>query len=219
MQNPELKKTKCSHHCTDNAEGYLCSCDDGYILENDLKTCKFTQSESVIEETEDLEIDKDEDEENLEKEREEEEELQEETDEAESIVECTEEDILRCKPGKCISENSDVRCDCPDGFLEKSKSCHDLDECQYGTHECSHNCHNLYGNYECSCPPGLKIMTDGKTCDDVDECEFGVDGICGQLVCRNTYGSYKCVCPDEKEMNEHGHCVETNLCGEDNGGE
>lgn len=202
MNNPELNKTKCSHHCRDDHEGFVCHCDEGYKLENDLKTCKLIESEVVKEETEEIE----------------EEEEEEETDEAESIIECTEEDIVRCKPGKCVSENSDVRCECPEGFLEKSKSCHDLDECQYGTHECSHNCHNLYGNYECSCPPGLKIMSDGKTCDDIDECEFGDDGICGHLVCRNTYGSYKCVCPDDKEMNEHGHCVETNLCGENNGG-
>lgn len=201
MENHENNKTKCSHNCSDNEDGFVCHCPEGFRLENDLKTCKLVETETT-EETEDLES-------NVNNESDE---------EVGTVIECTEDDMLRCKPGKCIIESTSIRCECPAGFIEKSSSCHDLDECQYGSHDCSHNCHNLYGNYECSCPAGLKLHSDGKTCDDINECEYGEDGICGDMVCKNTYGSYKCVCPDTKQLNEHGHCVETNLCGENNGG-
>ena len=133
---------------------------------------------------------------------------------------CSEKEIEDCSPGQCVfnADESWSSCACPAGFIEKSNKCIDWDDCEHGTHNCSASCHNTVGSFECSCPPGLILHSDGRNCEDTNECEFGDDGICGELECVNTHGSYKCVCRDGKEMDEHGDCVEKSLCYIDNGG-
>lgn len=137
--------------------------------------------------------------------------------EAESIVECSFDDHELCSPGNCLIVGSEKECSCPSGFVVKSKGCVDLNECEHGTHQCSHSCHNTEGSYRCSCPNGLRLSEDEQTCDDFDECSHN-EGICGSLECRNTYGSYKCICGDGKEMDEEGKCHSPNLCHNNNGG-
>lgn len=134
-----------------------------------------------------------------------------------SIVECSSDDHEHCSPGNCLVVGSEKECTCPTGFALKSRKCVDIDECEHGSHQCSHSCHNSEGSYKCSCPRGLKLSDDEKTCDDLDECSEDEE-ICGNLECRNTYGSYKCICPSGKELDEHGRCQTPNLCIHNNGG-
>lgn len=137
--------------------------------------------------------------------------------EVESIVECSTDDHENCSPGSCIVNRMEKECSCPSGFAQKSRKCVDFDECEHGTHQCSHSCHNTEGSFRCSCPNGLKLSDDAKTCDDFDECSYD-DEVCGTLECHNTYGSYKCICRDGNEIDEHGNCRRPNLCERNNGG-
>ncbi len=45
-----------------------------------------------------------------------------------------------CSPGECINTDDGYRCECPSGYIEKAKRCHDVNECEIGNHHCSHEC-------------------------------------------------------------------------------
>lgn len=169
------------------------------MLQNDYKTC----NEEVVPVTNEVERGRDYEDN--------------EVEEPESVVECSSDDHENCSPGNCVVHGNEKECQCPTGFAQKSRKCVDLDECEYGSHQCSHSCHNTEGSYKCSCPHGLRLSDDEKMCDDFDECSLD-DDICGAMECRNTYGSYKCICQDGTEIDEHGKCRVTNLCEDSNGG-
>ena len=40
----------------------------------------------------------------------------------------------------------------------------DVDECQTGEHNCSHNCSNTLGSFECKCKDGYSLQGDRTTC-------------------------------------------------------
>lgn len=40
----------------------------------------------------------------------------------------------------------------------------DIDECQVNNGNCSDNCTNTIGGYECQCNPGFELMNDSSTC-------------------------------------------------------
>ena len=40
----------------------------------------------------------------------------------------------------------------------------DNDECIGNNHNCSHNCLNVPGSYECSCDKGYTLDEDQRTC-------------------------------------------------------
>ncbi|TRY54403.1 hypothetical protein DNTS_023681 [Danionella cerebrum] len=63
---------------------------------------------------------------------------------------------------------------------------------------CQHECRNTLGSYQCTCPPGYQLLSNGRTCKDIDEC--AVQGVqCGpNQMCFNTRGGYQCLdtpCP------------------------
>ncbi|XP_070554791.1 sushi, von Willebrand factor type A, EGF and pentraxin domain-containing protein 1-like [Ptychodera flava] len=47
-------------------------------------------------------------------------------------------------------------------------SCHDIDECASGEHECQHVCRNSLGSYVCECHPGFVLDDDGKHCKEIN---------------------------------------------------
>ncbi|XP_030385204.1 fibrillin-2 isoform X2 [Scaptodrosophila lebanonensis] len=115
--------------------------------------------------------------------------------------ECTRENgHAHCRPGSCRdNENStSYSCVCPPGYANEVYSCLDIDECAAGTHQCSHNCFNVEGGYQCLCPVGYVIGDDGNTCEDVDECKLD-NGGCQQL-CRNLPGAHACACDPGYEL-------------------
>lgn len=46
-ENECLDARSCSQRCTDEKHGFTCSCDDGYTLDTDKRTCKVTDNVQV----------------------------------------------------------------------------------------------------------------------------------------------------------------------------
>ncbi|XP_073692711.1 hemicentin-1 [Garra rufa] len=89
------------------------------------------------------------------------------------------------------------RHECPVGYTSKDGTCIDIDECAFRK-PCQHECRNTIGSYQCTCPPGYQLLSNGRTCKDIDECS--VQGVqCGpNQMCFNTRGGYQCLdtpCP------------------------
>ncbi|XP_062273055.1 hemicentin-1 [Scomber scombrus] len=90
-----------------------------------------------------------------------------------------------------------TRQSCPVGYTNRDGTCVDVDECLLRK-PCQHECRNTIGSFQCSCPPGYKLLPNGRSCKDIDECvEQGIQ--CGQSqMCFNTRGGYQCLdtpCP------------------------
>ncbi|XP_076859373.1 hemicentin-1 isoform X2 [Brachyhypopomus gauderio] len=86
---------------------------------------------------------------------------------------------------------------CPIGYTSKDGACVDVDECVFRK-PCQHVCRNTPGGFQCLCPLGYQLTSNGRTCRDIDECtEQGVQ--CGpNQMCFNTRGGYQCLdtpCP------------------------
>ncbi|KAM3610982.1 uncharacterized protein V6R79_011806 [Siganus canaliculatus] len=90
-----------------------------------------------------------------------------------------------------------TRQSCPVGYTNRDGTCVDIDECLLRK-PCQHECRNTIGSFQCSCPPGYKLLPNGRNCKDIDECvEQGIQ--CGHnQMCFNTRGGYQCLdtpCP------------------------
>nr|XP_054929258.1 sushi, von Willebrand factor type A, EGF and pentraxin domain-containing protein 1-like [Dermacentor andersoni] len=75
---------------------------------------------------------------------------------------------------QCI-ENDDgsSECRCSDSY--EGRYCqYDVDECLFGSHNCSHLCINTRGSYACACPPGMALGDDGAACLDTSYCAYGL---------------------------------------------
>ncbi|XP_062920094.1 hemicentin-1 isoform X2 [Mobula hypostoma] len=90
-----------------------------------------------------------------------------------------------------------IRKTCPEGYEAKHGNCIDIDECE-NKEPCQHDCKNTAGSYQCLCPSGYRLMSNGKACHDVDEC-LEQNIYCGaNRMCFNMRGSYQCIdtpCP------------------------
>ncbi|XP_056628956.1 hemicentin-1 isoform X2 [Triplophysa dalaica] len=101
------------------------------------------------------------------------------------------------------------RHECPIGYTSKDGTCIDIDECVFRK-PCQHECRNTIGSYQCMCPPGYQLSSNGRTCKDIDECtQQGVQ--CGaNQMCFNTRGGYQCLdtpCPDSYQRGRNpGTC-------------
>merc|ERR1712119_270084 len=89
---------------------------------------------------------------------------------------------------------------CPAGFekIEITPTkfrCEDIDECSQVYPMCQHECVNLPGSYECTCPEGYELVS-GTRCSDVNECATNP---CEEGTCMNLYGSYQCNLPEQCE--------------------
>lgn len=112
----DLNKTKCSHDCIDQKEGYQCSCPPGSLLivlfSHKCKRHSLVTGHKL------------------------------DTDFKTCLVDNPCEQENHCSPGMCINTNDGYRCECPSGYIEKAKRCHDENECEIGNHQCSHECNN-----------------------------------------------------------------------------
>ncbi|XP_001920501.5 hemicentin-1 [Danio rerio] len=101
------------------------------------------------------------------------------------------------------------RHECPVGYTSKDGTCIDIDECAFRK-PCQHECRNTIGSYQCTCPPGYQLLSNGRTCKDIDECT--VQGVqCGpNQMCFNTRGGYQCLdtpCPNSYQRGRNpGTC-------------
>ncbi|XP_053550348.1 uromodulin-like [Bombina bombina] len=102
-----------------------------------------------------------------------------------------------CDPNAtCKEEMGFLECSCKDGFIGDGFTCTDIDECTYAwSNNCSFDCINTFGSYECLCRSGYSQIS-GNTCVDIDECSTSELNNCHPLAsCQNYEGSYLCYCP------------------------
>uniref|UniRef100_A0A3P9NU60 Fibulin 2 n=1 Tax=Poecilia reticulata TaxID=8081 RepID=A0A3P9NU60_POERE len=78
----------------------------------------------------------------------------------------------------------------------------DVNECESGL-QCSQECANIYGSYQCYCRKGYYLREDRHTCEDIDECSQSIGHLCAYR-CVNTPGDYQCACP------EYGYAMSPN---------
>ena len=199
----------CAHVCNDNApaaEGdafFTCSCDDGYALESDGKSCGDIDecagdNECVANASCDNTIGSYECTCNQ----------YWNADGSDARVECINndecaDDTTLCGGsevpenlyGECINlTDGSYECSCMTGFTFEGDVCVDIDECETGDHVCQPSavCVNQHmgtdgQKYTCDCDPGTMpeilynrqelARTSGViiTCKDIDECEIGAD--------------------------------------------
>lgn len=97
----------------------------------------------------------------------------------------------------------------------------DIDECAH-PNACGTNalCHNIPGNYTCSCPEGF-VGNPFDGCVDQDECQH--PNACGPgAICTNLLGGRECYCPPGFQgdpyttgCNDMDECSRANPCGRD----
>ncbi|XP_077996694.1 uncharacterized protein LOC144450002, partial [Glandiceps talaboti] len=197
---------ECQHECEDTPSGYICSCNDGYQLSSDIRTC------SDINECDDQAICSD---------------LAVCVNEVGSYVcickdgyekigtQCT--DINECNTTANCNENAVCNntqgsfiCKCKTGYEGDGITCVDVNECNVDM-ICGQTakCNNTEGSFTCYCLAGY-YMDDG-TCEDTDECTNG-DHIChANAECTNTEGSYTCAC-NQGFTGDGFQCLDVDEC-------
>uniref|UniRef100_A0A8C6X064 Thrombomodulin n=1 Tax=Neogobius melanostomus TaxID=47308 RepID=A0A8C6X064_9GOBI len=77
---------------------------------------------------------------------------------------------LHCGKEECVAvcdPNNRYQCYCPDGYILEERVAHsvciDIDECESDAH-CDQDCENSFGGYECFCNPGFTLV-DKTTCE------------------------------------------------------
>ncbi|XP_071145233.1 uncharacterized protein [Mytilus edulis] len=206
-----LQNGGCEQNCANSHGSFECSCDRGYLLQNDNKTC--------------IDIN----------------ECLNKNGDCEQICRNTNGSFhCRCRDGFvllndgktctdknecifsnggcsqiCVNDYESHHCECSPGFKlqDDGKSCSDIDECQSNS-RCAHECKNIIGSYTCSCRSGFQLGSDGFSCHDKDNC-IDVHCLNGGSCIDNT-GSYSCKCAAGFEGN---HCAkDINECVFVNGG-
>uniref|UniRef100_A0A670YLJ4 Fibulin 7 n=1 Tax=Pseudonaja textilis TaxID=8673 RepID=A0A670YLJ4_PSETE len=103
--------------------------------------------------------------------------------------------------GTCVDAGPRYSCLCPSGWSGTFCPAADVDECQlyqsnYHTRICLHECVNLPGSYQCTCPPGYQFQAEQNICSDVDECATNQDNCSRGQICVNLFGGFRCVKPE-----------------------
>ena len=176
----------CAQVCTNSVGSFQCSCNSGYTLNVDGRTCsgKQGQSHHALNNV------------NM-----------------HSIVITylhaisSKLDINECATSNggcnqhCTNTPGSFQCSCNNGFSLSSngRTCVDNDECTANTDDCSQICTNTAGSFSCSCNSGFTLATDGRTCVEINECTLGTHNC--QQRCVNTQGGFRCECNSGFQLN------------------
>ncbi|XP_013397931.1 fibulin-1-like, partial [Lingula anatina] len=159
----------CAHRCSNTFGGFQCSCNAGYTLDDNGKTCNGNCANIVLH--------------RLLKEH---------------AVKAVCKEIGECQQSMCshfcTNTNGSFTCTCQAGYLLNADgvTCDDVDECSTNNGGCAQVCNNLPGSFQCECSSGYQFGQDGITCEDINECN-SFNGGC-QDICENTIGSFVCNC-------------------------
>ncbi|OWF55878.1 Fibrillin-3 [Mizuhopecten yessoensis] len=217
--NECLVYTPCDHNCQDLVGGYSCSCNAGFDLQADLRSC--VDSDECLKGT-DL------------------------CNTAntqcrntngtyacdclsgyayKSFLEC--QDINECITGaftcpnnsRCSNTVGGYTCDCNFGYErdEQLNTCIEINEClQKNT--CEQKCVDGVGIYTCECLPGFVLDADARTCNANGTCTAGeiqaCDGGSSQSKCSPdpVNGGTTCACPSGFALNSSNFCEDINEC-------
>ena len=87
-----------------------------------------------------------------------------------------------------------------------------MDECRQGMCR-GGQCLNNKGGFQCLCPVGHHVSSDGYSCINFNEC--GQSGFCANGVCVSDNGSFKCQCNDGFTLSPSGlSCIDIDECRE-----
>lgn len=193
-RNCTTKNGGCEHMCNEEGEEVICSCNDGYELNEDGLSCRLKnmcfedtcQYQCVMGETgftclcpQGFELDTD-------------------RRTCLDIDECLWREV--CGDHLCINTEGSYACTCKEGFEMIDGECRDFDECI--SHTCEHTCLNNIGSFSCQCHDGFELSEDGQSCEDINECL--VDSC--KYECVNTRGSFLCACPIGFQLDRNGEC-------------
>lgn len=207
----------CSQVCISQTSGPVCSCQQGFVLDQDGKTCNVNYCgtnnggcQSICTNSKNgsdcscpqgykLKSDG---------------------------KNCT--NIDECRDGShkcdkqttyCSDKQGSYECSCKRGYRQHDAfSCVDKDECA-GSNWCSQICQNTPGTYRCSCYQGYNLNRDGFTCDDVNECSGHNKCNTSLSTCVNKMGTYKCRCFSGliNDVSDRFKCVDKDECRYSNG--
>ncbi|XP_035277225.1 matrilin-3-like isoform X8 [Anguilla anguilla] len=210
----------CEHICVNDNGDYYCRCWEGFVLNEDMKTCSKQSRDSCAlgHDCEHICVNNNDD----------------------YYCRCLEgfvlnEDMKSCSKQSgsrallvtgrdscalghdcehiCVNDNGDYYCRCLEGFdlNEDMKTCSKQsrsrallatgrDSCALG-HDCEHICVNANGDYFCRCWEGFVLSEDMKSCSkqSLDPCAVGHD--C-EHICVNSNASYYCKCREGFVLNE-----------------
>ncbi|XP_023152621.2 thrombomodulin [Amphiprion ocellaris] len=120
---------------------------------------------------------------------------------------CVDEDECVSAPCEhmCTNTAGSYRCSCYDGYRQNQ---HEPSRCarHCGREECAAEC-DPNDRFQCFCPEGYISEERGSDvfCIDMDECSFHY---CDQE-CSNTFGSYVCACSPGYSLVDEFRCVKT----------
>ncbi|XP_070549910.1 fibrillin-1-like [Ptychodera flava] len=202
----------CQHVCHDQTPGYTCTCNDGYVLNSDERTC--TDIDECIIGQHNCTV--------LQQCINEEGSFQcvclagfgSSSGDCQDVDECATDNPCHIN-GTCTNTIGYFKCECNEGFQGNGMICTDVNECER-TSPCNEHadCINTIGGHQCQCRDGF--TGNGVQCTDTNECETSDTSLrhrCNPTTqCQNTQGSYTCICPDGFLGNGLEECIDINEC-------
>jgi len=214
----KVSNGNCSQVCVNQASGAVCTCNSGFVLDKDGRTCNVDYCmngnggcDTKCENSKNGPVCKCNSGFRL----------KDDGKNCTNIDECAEgSSSCDTKSTICVDTTGSYNCYCKKGYKQKDQfSCDDKDECTLGTHYCTQRCINIEGSYRCGCYPGFQLAKDSYTCTDINECKGNNNCNTTLSTCKNARGTYNCQCFSGLVNDVHNRfkCVDKNECDYNNG--